>query len=38
MSKKSKEKFGKIVYFDEQAAVDLLELEKEGMESVVIKN
>lgn len=37
MSKKSKEKFGKIVYFDEQAAVDLLELEKEGMESVVIK-
>lgn len=37
MGKKDKETFGKIVYFDEQAVVDLLELEKEGSESVVIK-
>ncbi|GAQ19874.1 nitrogen fixation protein NifU [Oceanobacillus picturae] len=37
MSKKSKEEFGKIVYFDEQAAMDLIELEKEGMESIVTK-
>src|SRR5690625_312033 len=37
MSKKHKETFGKIIYFDEQAAVDLIELEKDGMESIVIK-
>lgn len=38
MGKKQKETFGKIICFDEQAAVDLLELEKEGIESVVKKN
>lgn len=37
MGEKEKETFGKIVYFDEQAVVDLLELEKDGAESVVIK-
>ncbi len=37
MHKDKKNKFGKIIYFDEQAAVDLLELENEGKESVVIK-
>ena len=37
MKKNKKEGFGKIIYFDEQAALDLLELENEGEESIVIK-